>query len=79
MLTYFKLLAKVRKNMMISKAKMNKRSKDSRNYVSPMITGKSSKNQILQTSVSLKLSRCKCKPFKNQRMAKKTTKLSLQN
>ena len=79
MLTYFKLLAKVRKNMMISKAKMNKRSKDSRNYVSPMITGRSSKNQTLQMSVSLRLSRCKCKLFKNQRMDKKTMKLSLQS
>ena len=79
MLTCFKLSARVRKNMTISEAKMNKRSKDFRNYVSQMITGKSSKNQILQMSVSLKLLRCKCKPFKNQKMDKKTTRLSLQN
>ena len=79
MLTYFRLLAKVRRNMTISKAKMNKRSKDSRNYVSLMITGKSSKSQILQMSVSLRLSRCKCKPFKNQKMDKKMMRPSLQN
>ena len=79
MLTCFRLSARVRKNTTISKAKMNKRSKDFRNYVSLMTTGKSSKNQILQMSVSLKLSRCKCKPFKNRKMDKKTMRLCLQN
>ena len=79
MLTYFRLLARVRKSMMISKAKMNKRSKDSRSYVLLMITGKSSKSQTLQMRESLRLSECKCKLFRNQRMGKKTMRLNSQN
>ena len=79
MLTYFRLWARVRKNMMISKAKMNKRSKDFRNYESLMIIGRSSRNLTLQMSVSLKPLRCKCKPSKIQKMDRKTTRLNLQN
>ena len=79
MLTYFRLLARVRKSMMISKAKMNKRSKDSRSYVLLMITGKSSKSQTLQMRESLRLSECKCKLFRNRRMGKKTMRLNSQN
>ena len=79
MLTYFRLLARVRKSMMISKAKMNKRSKDSRSYVLLMITGKGSKSQTLQMRESLRLSECKCKLFRNRRMGKKTMRLNSQN
>ena len=79
MLTYFRLLARVRKSMMISKAKMNKRSKDSRSYVLLMITGKSSKSQTLQMRESLRLSECKCKLFRNRRMGKKMMRLNSQN
>lgn len=72
-------LERVRRSMMISKNKMKKRSRDFKSCGSLMTTEKSSRSQTLQTSGSLKLSRCKCKAYKSQRMAKKMMRHSLQN